>query len=104
MSNGNAMGAGQRIACAPDLGPVREELRRRGYQVEDLPQGRGISDVSPDLCAVVITGLDDDFMGTVSMNPDVPVLRAEGKTPDEVAREVEAVRAARAARSGSGIS
>lgn len=101
MSNAKGNRAGHRVACAPDLGPVREELRRRGYQVEELPQGRSVSDVSSDLCAVVITGLNDDLMGMVSMDPEVPVLRAEGKTPEEVAREVDAIRDT---RSGSGVS
>lgn len=104
MANGMQNRAGNVVAVAPDLGPVREALRSRGYTIEDLPVGRGVAEAAGDWCAIVITGLDDDLLGEVSMQPDVPVLRAEGKTPDQVAEEVEAIRAAQRVSSGTGIS
>jgi hypothetical protein len=74
-----------RVAVAQDLGPVAERLRQEGFDVqpwargEPLPQG---------VDAVVVTGLEQNLMGQVDMHPNVPVVRAQGKTPEEVAWEV----------------
>ena len=103
MTNGKPSGTSRRVAVAPDLGPVREELRRRGYRVEDLPKGQSVLKESGGLCALVVTGLSDDLMGMISMQPDLAVLRAGGKTPQDIAQEVEAIARAQESGSGSGV-
>jgi len=72
------------IAVESGLTPVRNELRRRGYRVVELtPQGLPTADV------VVITGGDDNFMGTQHIDTRAPVIIAEGRTTEEIVRAIE---------------
>ncbi|MCL6594915.1 MAG: YkuS family protein [Firmicutes bacterium] len=82
-----------RIGVDRDLGPFAAELRRRGYDV--------VGAEGPDLAAQVVSGQRAGMFGTRTTRPPWPVLDADGKTPAEVAAELEDVLRARAvAREG----
>jgi len=72
------------VAVEDSLTPVAEALRNRGYTVKSFTEG--------DLDqaeAVVVSGQDDNVMGVKMTQTKAPVIRAEGRTPEEVVRAVE---------------
>ncbi|MBS4023335.1 MAG: YkuS family protein [Dethiobacter sp.] len=70
------------IAVEAGLTPVREILKRKGYQVVDLNSGVVVD-------AAVISGMDENVMDMQDMQIDAPVINASGITPEAVLREVE---------------
>lgn len=74
----------KRIAVQGDLSPVSELLRERGYDVVPLTdEALGGAD------AVILTGESDDMLGDETIRTQVPVISAEGLTPEEVLRRIE---------------
>jgi len=73
----------RKVALEPGLDPVREELVRRGFETVNLEGDlRGVR-------AVVVRGTDEDVLGWQSPLTPAPVIRASGRSPREVADEVE---------------
>ncbi len=75
----------KRVAVEDGLRPFREFLEREGYEViglsrEDLNRAQ----------AVVLSGTDDNVMNMEDITTRVPVISAEGRTPEEVKDELEA--------------
>lgn len=71
------------MALEPGLDPVKEELIRRGFEPVGLEGDlRGVR-------AVVVRGTDEDVLGWQSPLTPAPVIRASGRSPREVADEVE---------------
>lgn len=70
------------VAVDDDLTPVREALERRGYQVVDTSNFRQAH-------AVVLRGDSENLMGIQNTETSAPVITANGRTPDEVVREIE---------------
>lgn len=58
-------------------------LRERGYDVVDLPPGQ--PERVHGLDAIVVSGQSAGMLGIRRTEPPVPVVDADGKTPDEVA-------------------
>ena len=73
---------GRKIAVEDGLSPVREYLIDKGYDVVGLEEGEPVS-------IMVISGMDQDFMGIENISNDVPVISARGKTAQAVWREIE---------------
>lgn len=72
-----------RIAVDDSLRPVKDRLRAGGYDVVSLAGG-----VPAGVQAIVVNGLDDNFMGRQDIVARVRVINAEGRTPEEIAAEV----------------
>jgi len=73
-----------RIAVEDSLTPVRKRLEAAGYEVVQLsarPEG---------VQAVVVNGMDDNLLGDQRIAVGVPVIDADGQSPDQV---LECVRA-----------
>ncbi len=87
---------GPSIGVSTDLSPVSAVLRGRGYEVVDIPTGG--ADRARGLDCVVVSGQGDGMLGICSSEPPVPVVDADGKTPEEVAAAVDRVLAARRRR------
>ncbi len=75
-----------RVAVDDSLHPVRRRLEAAGYEVVALRPG------VRDVRAIVVSGIDDNVTGDQRMAVPVPVIRAEGKTPDEVLAQVSGLR------------
>ncbi|MCL6580511.1 MAG: YkuS family protein [Firmicutes bacterium] len=77
-------GSRTEVAVEEGLGPVAEALRRRGYHVTGLhPEALRTA------AAVVVSGRDESLMGIQSIRTTAPVINAEGRSADEVVRDVE---------------
>lgn len=72
------------IAVEDSLTPVAEALREKGYAVRELGQGN-----LHDVKAVVVSGQDENMLGVQSVKTQAPVILAEGKTADEIVRDLE---------------
>jgi len=72
------------IAVEDCLTPVAQALRDRGYAVTAFDKGR-LGQVD----AVVVSGQDETFMGISTVQTRAPVISAEGRSAEEVVREVE---------------
>ena len=70
------------VAVDDSLIPITEVLKQRGYHVTN------IGDTGVD--AVIVNGMDDNFMGMEDILYDVPLVNAQGKTPEEVLTELKA--------------
>ncbi len=72
------------IAVEDGLTPIAEELRDKGYAVMPL-HGNDLDQAE----AVVVSGQDDNVMGMQVVQTKAPVISAEGRSAEDVVREVE---------------
>ncbi len=74
----------KKVAIAEGLTGLDDYFHRRGYTV--VPPEEADNSV-----ALVISGATQDFTGVQERALKVPVISAEGKTPDEIFSQVERV-------------
>ncbi|MDK2856138.1 MAG: hypothetical protein PWQ86_1351 [Bacillota bacterium] len=73
----------ERIAVENGLDYVKKYLARQGYDVVDLKGGPGKA------AAVVVSGGDESFLGMADRTTDVPVISAQGRTPEEILTDIK---------------
>ncbi len=73
------------IAVEEGLTPITLLLKREGYDVIDM-QGERWRKAD----AIVVSGMDSDFMNVQDAETLTPVIEAAGKTPEEVLQDVRA--------------
>ncbi|NLJ85181.1 MAG: YkuS family protein [Firmicutes bacterium] len=73
------------IAVDDKMGSVKRALQDSGYDVQDLSRGW------EHAAAIVISGLDEDFLGIQDIVSKAPVIDASGKDVNEVVADVERV-------------
>ncbi|QQE79927.1 YkuS family protein [Alicyclobacillus sp. SO9] len=76
----------KRVAVEQGLHPVKAYLEQKGCQVIDMATGS--SNVG-DAAAIVLTGGDENIMGMEDKLADVPVVTADGLSPEEVYQRIE---------------
>ena len=69
------------IAVEDSLSPVKNALQQERYDVTYLGDNR--SD------AIIISGMNENFMGMEDIRQDVPVINAQGKSTEEVIEELK---------------
>lgn len=74
-----------KIAVEGGLRPFQEALKNAGFVVVEIRSPDDIADANAH--AVVISGMDDDFLGMTDAG-DAPVVSAAGRTPEEVVLDV----------------
>ena len=74
-----------KIAVEQGLRPYHEALKDAGFVVVELVAPEELK--SDDTHAIVVSGMDDDFMG-IDAGIVAPVITAAGRTPLEVVNEV----------------
>lgn len=70
------------VAVEASLSPIKRTLEREGYGVTHM------GDAKAD--AVIVDGIDDDFMGMERVAWNIPVIDARGKTAEEILSELKA--------------
>jgi len=73
----------ERIAVEKGLDYVKEYLAKEGYDVVDLKGGPG------NARAVIVSGGDESFLGMADRTTDVPVISAQGRTPQEILTDIK---------------
>lgn len=68
------------VALDDSLSPIKRALEKEGYKVTRM------GDVKAD--AIIVSGIDDTFMGAEDVAQNIPVINAQGKTADQVLDEL----------------
>lgn len=71
------------VALADTLSAYQEALEERGYHTVSLDEGLDTADI------VLISGMDINHSGVSTIDTRAPVLDVTGKTPEEIANEIE---------------
>lgn len=74
------------VAVEHGLTPVKQYLEQQGCQVVDMTSDH---QQQSGVCAVVITGADKNLMGIQTIVNNVPVISAEGLSPEDVYSRVK---------------
>lgn len=72
----------RKIAVEDGLGPVKEYLRNKGYQVVSMQAGQQVD-------GAVVSGMDNNMMDIQNVVIDAPVVNARGRTPQDILQELE---------------
>ena len=74
------------VAVEEGLTPVRDYLESQGCQVVNLANGE---DRQSGASVMVVTGMDKNLMGMQSIQQNIPVISAEGLSPEDVYNRVK---------------
>lgn len=74
----------KKVAIAEGLSGLNDFFRRQGYQVVPPDEADGS-------VALVVSGATLDFTGVQKRALKVPVVNAEGQTPEQILQQVERV-------------
>jgi hypothetical protein len=78
----------KKIGVEPDLTPVKDYLTEKGYDVVSINDST--SDITSNKYdAIVVTGLNKDFMGIEDTSFKGKVINASGLTPPEVEDQIK---------------
>lgn len=72
------------IAVENNLRPVREYLSSQGCQVIPVENAS-----NTEVNAVVLSGMDENIMGIQDTVTKAPVIRASGRTPEDIWNEIQ---------------
>ena len=73
------------IVVDDKIAGVKQALEEGGYQVRHLSQGW------EEAAAIVVSGMDDNFLGRQDIASKAPVIDATGREIDEVVADVNRV-------------
>lgn len=79
----------QRIAVEPDLTPIKDFLSDKGYSVDSINWSEGSAKQSSKYDAIIVTGLNSNFMGINDTDSKSVVIEAKGLTPEQVYHELQ---------------
>ncbi|MGI6129459.1 MAG: YkuS family protein [bacterium] len=71
------------VAVEDGLDNVKAHLSRYGYKVVDFAGGLHNAD------AVIISGIDQDFLGFTEPHTGVPVISVQGRSPKDVLTDLD---------------
>lgn len=75
----------KRVAVERGLQPVKSYLEEQGCQVVDMTSSSSYQDAA----CIVLTGGDQNLMGIETIEVDVPVVNADGLSPEQVFQRVQ---------------
>lgn len=78
-----------RIGIEPNLTQVKDLLSSKGYQVESVDTKNDTSVLSKKFDAIVVTGMNTNFLGINDTSTKAVVINAEGMTANEVYEELQ---------------
>lgn len=77
------------IAVENNLTPISEYLAEKGYKVENIDFGQGeYTNNLEKYDAVVVTGMNENFLGVHDTVTKAPVINAKGLSKEEVYNEI----------------
>ncbi len=79
----------QKIAVQRDLTPVKDYLTDLGYTVETVGFDVFSNAQDEDYDAIVVTGMNNDFLGLQDTATGAPVIDATGMTPEEIHEQIQ---------------
>ncbi len=79
----------RKIAVEQNLTPVKEFLSEKGYSVDSVNIGKEFTREMEKYDAVVVTGMNKDFLGVQDVNTGAVIIDAKGLTAEQVLKEME---------------
>ncbi|HHW01383.1 MAG TPA: YkuS family protein [Thermoanaerobacterales bacterium] len=70
------------VAVDDSLSPIKRTLEREGYSITRM------GDIKAD--AIIVSGIDDNFMGMEDVMQNIPIINAQGKTAEQIVEELKA--------------
>lgn len=80
---------GLKVAVEQNLTPVRDFLSGKGYSVDTVDMNQEFSKGMDEYDAVVVTGMNKDFLGVEDVNTRAVMIDAKGLTAEQVYEEIE---------------
>jgi len=82
----------KQIAIEKGLSDVSDYLKSSGYGVSEFDAGqKGSRDILKKFDAVILSGMDNDFMGIETTSTKVPVIIASGMRPEEIKARIDSL-------------
>ncbi len=80
----------KKVAVEKDLHNVKQYFEKQGFQVDTIHDTEldTIGTVS-EYDAIIISGLNKDFLGIEDTNTKAPIINAAGKTAEEIFNRVK---------------
>jgi galactitol-specific phosphotransferase system IIB component len=79
----------EKIAIEKNLTPIKKFLTHKGYSVESIDFNTEYTNRMEKYDAIVVTGMNDDFMGIRDINTRAVVIDASGMTPEQIYHELK---------------
>ncbi|MGE5557818.1 MAG: YkuS family protein [Bacillota bacterium] len=79
----------KKVAVESQLSNISEYLEDQGYEVMEFQHNEEMDELLRDVDAVVVTGMDEDYLGMHDIMTDAVVIEASGMTPEEIETELE---------------
>ena len=79
----------QKIAVQKGLTPVKDYLTDHGYTVETVDLDAFSKAQNENYDAIVLTGMNKDFLGIEETATSAPVIDATGMTPEEIYEQIQ---------------
>jgi Uncharacterised protein family (UPF0180). len=78
-----------KIAVENELTPVKDYLSGKGYSVDCIDFHNQSPAKLKNYDAIVVTGLNSDYLGNQATKTSAVVINADGMTPEDIAKELE---------------
>lgn len=79
----------RKIAVQEGLTPVRDYLADHGYEVETINFDAFTQAQNENYDAIVLTGMNKNFLGMEDTATGAPVIDATGMTPEEIHEQIQ---------------
>lgn len=78
------------IGIEKGLTSVKDYLNQHGYMANEIDfSQKNDKSFIKNLDAIVLTGIDDNFLGIQNISTDVPVIDAAGLRPEDIVNLIE---------------
>lgn len=79
----------RKIAVEQSLTPVKDFLAQKGYTVESVDFNKEFTRGMDKYYAVVITGVNENFLGVEDINTKAAIINAKGLTAEQIYTQIE---------------
>lgn len=79
----------RKIAVEESLTPVKDFLAQKGYSVDSINFSKEFTRGLDKYDAVVITGINENFLGVEDISTDATIINARGLTAEQVYNQIE---------------
>ncbi|MGE5474926.1 MAG: YkuS family protein [Ignavibacteriales bacterium] len=78
------------IGIEKGLTSVKNYLNQRGYMASEIDfTHKNDPSFIKNLDAIVLTGIDDNFLGVQNVTTNIPIIEATGLSPEEIVNLIE---------------
>jgi len=79
----------RKVAVEQSLTQVKDFLAQKGYSVDSISFGREYTRSLDEYDAVVVTGINENFLGVQNISTNASIINAKGLTAEQVYSQIE---------------